>query len=221
MESLGKLAEALAKAQGELTHAAKDSRNPHYNSTYASLTAVLDASLKTLSNHGIACAQPLEFKDGIHFVVTTLIHTSGEVLKSYYPLLIDPGSMHNPQKLGSAVTYARRYSLAAMVGIGQEDLDANDVSIEQHPKEDVTHHNDPLKTSVMATFRIPIGKKYKGKTFDEVGPQELSSFIGWLKDEAQKNKKPLQGSAKQTVMLAEEYLSGVSKQAKTPQDLVY
>lgn len=119
-ELLGKLAEALAKAQGEIRHAKEDAKNPHFNSTYASLAAVWDACREPLTKNGLAVAQIPE-ADGPKVTVTTmLLHTSGESIKGALCVTArDP----SPQAIGSAITYARRYGLAAMVGISPSDDD--------------------------------------------------------------------------------------------------
>lgn len=117
--SIGKLADALAKAQGEMEGASKDSTNPHFKSKYADLAAVREAC-KPLSKHGIAHLQPTK-ADGAKVTVTTmLIHSSGEWIAEDLTLTAGQAT---PQAVGSAITYGRRYGLAAMVGIAPEDDD--------------------------------------------------------------------------------------------------
>lgn len=117
---IGKLAEALAKAQGEIKGAAKDSTNPHYRSKYADLASVWDACRQALTKNGLSVVQlPDVSADGV-FLHTTLAHSSGQWMRGTMP--VKP-VQDTPQGLGSALTYARRYSLAAMVGVAPDDDD--------------------------------------------------------------------------------------------------
>jgi hypothetical protein len=117
--TIGKLAEALAKAQAEMEGAAKDSTNPHFRSKYADLASVRDAC-RPLAKYGIAHLQPTR-AEGPHVTVTTvLIHASGEWISEDLTLT---AGQNTPQAVGSAITYGRRYGLAAMVGIAPEDDD--------------------------------------------------------------------------------------------------
>ena len=118
---LNELAAALAKAQGAMNNASMNRINPHFKSKYADLAALWDAVRKPLSDNGLSVVQII--RDGsLH---TMLLHTSGQRLCSDYPL---PATAR-PQEMGSALTYARRYSLSALVGIAaDEDDDANAAS---------------------------------------------------------------------------------------------
>lgn len=120
-ENIAELAKALAAAQGEISHAVKDSTNPHFKSYYADLASVWDAVRKPLSKSGLSVSQ-LPSSDGtIHWLETTLLHSSGQFLTSRTPLI----GCSDMQKYGSALTYARRYALAAIAGVAQDDDDAN------------------------------------------------------------------------------------------------
>lgn len=120
-QSIGKLAEALAKAQGKIEGASKDSTNPHFKSRYADLASVWEACRTHLSANGLSIIQTLD--NGLNGVtiITTLAHSSGEWIKG--ALTLKPVK-DDPQGVGSAITYARRYALAAMVGVAPEDDDA-------------------------------------------------------------------------------------------------
>lgn len=128
-ESIAKLAEALAKAQTEIGIAAFDSKNPHFNSKYASLAAVAEAA-KPLAAHGIAVLQPASTRrdeKGVMVVVKTILaHSSGEWIAD--EIAMKP-AQDTPQAIGSALTYGRRYLLASFVGIASdEDDDGNAAS---------------------------------------------------------------------------------------------
>lgn len=120
-EQINELAAALAKAQGEITGALKDSSNPFFKSKYADLASCWDACRKPLSENGLAVIQPTVEKDGTVYVVTTLAHSSGQWIRGWLPIKTkDDG----PQAQGSGLTYARRYALAGIVGLAQVDDDA-------------------------------------------------------------------------------------------------
>ena len=120
--SIGAFATALAKAQGEMTFAHKDSENPFFKSSYADLASVWDAIRGPLSKHEIAVVQlPGPMTDGVA-LTTKLIHKSGEWVESYAEMVMAKNDAH---AYGSALTYLRRYSLTAMAGITQADDDGN------------------------------------------------------------------------------------------------
>lgn len=124
-ENIGELAAALAAAQGEFTFAVKDSvadmGMKGGRRSYADLQSVIDAVRNGLSKNGIAVIQaPMPNTSGIT-LRTTLAHKSGQWIASELTLPND--RMGGIQGMGSALTYARRYALAAMVGVAQDDDD--------------------------------------------------------------------------------------------------
>lgn len=122
-ESIGKIAAALVKAQREMTFAIKDSRNPAFKSTYADLSSVIEACKPALNAAGIAFIQmPAPSDPGTIALTTRLLHESGEWIESTATC---PLQKTDPQGYGSANTYLRRYSLAAAVGLYQDDDDGN------------------------------------------------------------------------------------------------
>lgn len=122
---IGKLATALAKAQGKITGALKDSSNPFFKSKYADLAACWDACRTQLSENGLAVIQTTDLDAEGVTVFTTLAHESGEWMRGKLRMLPKDSS---PQAYGSCLTYARRYALAAIVGLAQVDDDANEAS---------------------------------------------------------------------------------------------
>lgn len=105
---------ALAKAQGIMRPAVFNRVNPHFKTRYADFTSCMDACRSPLSENGLAVMQTCETIDGKLNLVTMLAHTSGQWMKSEFPLI--PSKMDS-QGIGSAMTYAKRYSLCGMVGI--------------------------------------------------------------------------------------------------------
>jgi ERF superfamily len=118
--SVAGLAAALAKAQGAMTHASKDATNPHFKNRYADLAAVWAAIREPLAANGLSVVQTVTQTDGTVGVRSLLLHASGEWIASDLQM---PVPQKTPQGYGSALTYARRYSLAALVGIAQDDDD--------------------------------------------------------------------------------------------------
>lgn len=122
-EQLDKLAIALNKAQGQLKAAVKDKENPFFHSKYATLGSVWDACREALLANGFSVIQHGTDVDGKPVLTTTLLHASGQWISGDY--LLNP-IKNDPQAVGSAWTYARRYGLAAMVGVvTDEDDDGN------------------------------------------------------------------------------------------------
>ena len=117
------IATALVKAQKAFGPALKSSTNPHFRSKYADLSACVEAVIDGLNSNGIALIQPThECQDGV-IVETLFLHESGETLSA--GKLHVPAAKQDPQGYGSALTYARRYSLMAACGIAPEDDDGN------------------------------------------------------------------------------------------------
>ena len=132
-----KLAEALAKAQAQIKGAVKSAENPYFKSKYADLSEVWEVIRKPLSDNGLSVVQlpGWDSTAGRVTLTTMLLHTSGQKISSTISMRPEKDT---PQAVGSAITYARRYALAAMVGVVQEDDDGQDASrpeTEQRPPE--------------------------------------------------------------------------------------
>ncbi len=118
-QSVGKIAEALAKAQANIKNPTK-SRDNYFGGKYADGASIRDAITSELAANDIAVIQPTGFEGGKLCVITTLIHKSGDQLVGFYPFAYEG---NDPQKQGSAMSYARRYSLQAMVNVWADDED--------------------------------------------------------------------------------------------------
>lgn len=135
---------ALVKAQSGMKPVVFDSTNPHFKNKYASLPAVIGAILPALNANGISVTQTTELRQGAFVLVTTLRHTSGQWVAGEYLL----PQVSRPQEMGSAITYAKRYALSAMVCIAaDEDDDAEgarkDDQVATIPKRDNPHVTQP------------------------------------------------------------------------------
>lgn len=141
---MDKIASALVKAQRAFGPALKDKANPAFRSKYADLGACIEAVIDALNSNGIALIQKQHPHDGGVTVETLFVHESGEVFSA--GLLSVPAAKQDPQGYGSALTYARRYSLMAACGIAPEDDDGNAASkprtqpAANQPKEGDTSH---------------------------------------------------------------------------------
>ena len=120
-ESIKELAAALSKAQGDFGGAKKDSINPHLKSKYADLASVVDAIKSSLAKHGLSFVQISHDALGIASIETVILHSSGEFLSA--GTVSVPAQKNDAQGYGSAMTYARRYSLSAAFGIAPEEDD--------------------------------------------------------------------------------------------------
>lgn len=169
-EQINEIMTALSKAQAEIRGAEKDSTNPHFKSKYATLASVWDACRIPLSSHGIAVTQQVVQDGDSQLLMTMLGHSSGQWLKSYMKLPIQrPG----PQEMGSCMSYCRRYSLAALVGVVQEDDDGekaesavrylNPSQVEEIRKE--IGDDEYLEEKVCASFKVQTLKEIPAVNF--------------------------------------------------------
>ena len=117
-DSIVKLTGALIKAQMELEVVGKNAKNPFFKSKYADLPAIFAEYQRVFLKHGLAVIQIVEGKS----LRTTLAHDSGEYVSGLAELLL---VKQDPQGLGSAITYMRRYALSAICGIATDDDDGN------------------------------------------------------------------------------------------------
>lgn len=130
-----KIASALVKAQKGFGAALKTSSNPHFKSRYADLAACVEAVIDSLNDNGVALIQQTHECDSGVIVETMFIHESGESFSA--GKLHVPASKQDAQGYGSALTYARRYSLMAACGIAPEDDDGNAATAAPAKKADI------------------------------------------------------------------------------------
>ena len=154
METIKNLAKALVKATAQIEGATKDSTNPHFRNKYADLASVTDAIKKPLNENGLTYSQIIHRLDGGVGVETLIIHESGETMSNGITFV--PAPKNDPHGYGSALTYARRYSLSACFGVIQEDDDANGATNKlpiQVPAKPVT------KTQPLQTKQVEVKEK--------------------------------------------------------------
>lgn len=133
-EQVNELAAALAKAQGQLEGAKKSSNNPFFKSKYADLAECWNTCREALTANEISVIQmPEEINENGRLNITTMLaHSSGQYISSTLTMTV---TKLDPQAIGSAITYGRRYALAAMVGLAQEDDDGEKAMARQEKKD--------------------------------------------------------------------------------------
>jgi hypothetical protein len=145
-EEIGEIAKALAAAQAKFEAVGKDKTakitgDKAYSYTYADLASILAAVRKPLSESGLAVVQVITWGEGHSWLVTRLLHSSGQSIESTYPLR----EYGRPQEMGSALTYARRYSLTALLGIAAEEDDDGQAAQQGNPREETARTPPPTK----------------------------------------------------------------------------
>jgi hypothetical protein len=168
------IASALVKAQREFGPALKSSTNPHFRSKYADLSACIEAVIDSLNNQGIYLMQLTDEHDGGVKVSTVFIHESGEQLSG--GSLFMPATKHDAQGFGSALSYARRYSLMAACGIAPEDDDGNQAT-------KTAPQTAPPKATPKA-IEVPPPKKMEGRADSQwqlkVSTEPGTDWNDWL-----------------------------------------
>lgn len=184
-EAIGNLAKAIALSQVEVENATKDTKNEFFKSKYADLAAVLNVIRPVFSKHNIAIVQLPSFAAPIASVETMLIHESGEFISS---VCSAPVGKQDAQGIGSAITYLRRYSLAAMCGVAQEDDDGNGASDKDKPKQPATPKQPPTNQTLakptpevkkLSNDEREMGVKDMKAAPDEAALKE--ALLGWHK----------------------------------------
>jgi len=210
---IGEIAAALAAAQAELPAALKNSVNPHLKNRYADLTAVYDAARAVLPKHDIAVFQSLLPTDGtLAHVRTTLAHKSGQWIASECVMPLD--RQGGPQGMGSAITYARRYSLAAIVGVvADEDDDGNAAQgrtaraqVQAQRQQAKAANPDPMTDAQSKALMAYLSKKHGNDRSGYLA--ELSCFFG----------RQIQSSRELTKNMVAEFLDAISQPLKEGQE---
>ena len=170
-ESITDLATALCLAQAEMGGAIKDSTNPFFNSSYADLTSVIKVIKEPFAKWGLSFVQlPVTSAGGNGVGVSTmLMHKSGQWLQGEYLLPMDKVT---PQGAGSAITYARRYALQALVGIPSVDDDSELAMFSFDRNEDNTVVIDMTLEGLSETVSAPPAKRVSKKLM-----QDLMSLV--------------------------------------------
>jgi hypothetical protein len=185
-ENIGDLAQALAKAQVELQNPPKNKINPHFQSSYVDLADGLDVIRKILGKHGIAFVQATRIDEEFIFLHTRLMHSSGQWLESVYPVC----GPDKHQAMGSAMTYARRYSIFGLVGVaGEDDDDGNTASdAKSAPSKPTAKNTKAIKPATLDNADSELLAKGMKYALDMVETRE--QLIAWA-TENKANKERL------------------------------
>ena len=179
-DNIAELAAALSRAQGEITGALKDSSNPFFKSKYADLASCWDACRKQLAANGLAVIQTTEPTDAGLMLVTTLAHSSGQWVRGSMPVLTKDNS---PQGQGSGITYARRYALAAIVGLAQIDDDAEAAQA----RGVTTNPRGDLGTTISAGERDPIVAEFRAAFDLDAEEKDIAAAVYAIHDRIKSN----------------------------------
>ena len=201
-EQLNELFSALSKAQESIKNAQKEGYNPMFRSNYTTVTSVLDA-IKPVYKENISIMQMPEMDK----LITRVGHSSGQWLEIETPLFVgEPKGMSKMQAYGNAVTYARRYALVSLFGIGQEDNDGND-----------GNHNEP--TQKKETLKKPLNQNPNKTTDRKQGFLDSMKKLAAIDNESFVN---LLGAAgyERAEDVPEESFAKVYKQMKEAMDKV-
>ena len=161
-EQINEISAALSKAQMEINSAEKDSTNPHFRSSFASLHSHWEACREALGKNNLMITQLTTIEDDKNILITILSHSSGQWFKSYYQLL---PVKNDPQGMGSCLSYARRYMLSAIIGTTASDDDG----------EAAMDRNTPPAANVAISPKKPAPKH---KTITEAQAKELDAMLG-------------------------------------------
>lgn len=200
-ETITSIAPALHKAQSQMKDAKRDGDNPMFRSNYATLESVLDAVRGPLHANGLAVMQSPEGDGETLRIVTRIMHTSGEWIEGDFAMKPIPAKLDRseagaraitPQAMGSAVTYARRYALSSLLGLGSDDDDGNAASqTEKHavaPQEDLGTFEDTVTdvrvanrksaTGDFQVFTVKTGQGHHLNTLDKDLAAKAKGFKG-------------------------------------------
>ena len=165
-ESIGKIAEALAAFQAEVKDPARDKDNPYFKSKYVAIDGLLAAVRPILAKHGLSVIQSTGGNGQDISVTTEILHTSGEWIRT--DALVLKAVKADPQGAGSAVTYGRRYSLSAALGVAWDDDDDGNAA-STPPKDEKPKAAPKKKTDKAALLKqIAEGAKKHSISADDM-----------------------------------------------------
>ena len=168
-ESIFKISAALSKFQAEVKNPPNSSNNPFFKSKYAPLDVVINTAKETLGKYGLSYIQ-MPGGDGASVSCITILMCEGEWIES--DVLVLKADKVTPQGAGSAITYARRYQLSAMLGLaGEQDDDGNHSSGNDIPKEDVILGNKKIDNLKLVLLKNLIKESNTNE----------KSFLAWAK----------------------------------------
>jgi hypothetical protein len=180
-DSINELATALAKAQAEIRNAEEDKSNPHFKSKYATLASIWDACRGPLTKNGLSITQTPVVEDGKFNLITVLMHSSGQWVKSSFPINLTA----KIQEVGSQITYIRRYTLSSICGVAPGEILEDDDDGEKAMSRKGDNNNKKKSISAEADIKQPS----KDEDFEEYVKKvnELLETIKLCDPDYQKN----------------------------------
>jgi hypothetical protein len=178
-ETIASLAAALNKAQAEMSGAKKSAKNPFFKSNYANLEEVINCVKEPFANNGLSFVQFPISGEGLAGVETIIMHESGEFIANEFMLKC---AKNDPQGMGSAITYARRYGLQSAVGIPSED-DDGEGAMQRKPKAPLMKKEDAVSKLGAAKTLEELGKAWNNIPIDLKQNEDVESFKNIRKDE--------------------------------------
>jgi hypothetical protein len=171
-DNIAELAKALSRAQADMSGAKKSSNNPFFKSRYADLKEVIECVKEPFADNGLSFVQFPVSNDGFAGVETVIMHSSGEWISNEYMLKV---SKNDPQGIGSAITYARRYALQAACGVPSED-DDGESAMGRSPKQKKAPEPKPKQTKTEAIELL-------------AAAEDFSKLVGAWNKVSKENKK--------------------------------
>jgi hypothetical protein len=188
---------ALCAAQAEMGSAQEGGYNPHFRSSFATLTDLINASRPALTKNGLAVTQYPESDGESTYLITMLLHSSGESIESRVKMVLDKPS--DVQSFGKTMTYLKRYVYAAMVGItisDAEDDDGNSISVrdgssrsDSNPYQNVTTPgSDCISAKQLAMLKAKLSMKAGSEddlikrfgSLDKIPWKKFNEILAWI-----------------------------------------
>jgi len=180
---INELAKSMALAQSEVENPVASSDNPFYSSKYADLASVLNMTRKIFSKHGISIIQHPGYRDNMVQVTTVICHSSGQWMSSTIcapAFKADKFGVQKPvdtQSIGSAITYCRRYALAAVTGVAQDDDDGNKASGKTKENPDNQYENKQNNRQQVVTKKATTWNKLSDVAHSEQKKPVVESVV--------------------------------------------
>lgn len=198
---------ALSKAQGEFKTIPFDSRNPHFGNEFASLAAHEDAVRKILASHGLSLVHTVHRDDAKLSLKTTLCHSSGATIEGDMPLILGKQDM---QGLGSAITYAKRYALSAMLSISDGKDDDAEAAVGRQKSAQSLPEKKPLDFT--ENYQVNFGK-FTGKTLGQIGVHNAVNYADYLKKSVERDGKQMSKSVSEFCSMVAQWQNELAEKA--------
>ena len=173
-ESIKNIIPALIAVQGHITNVGKNATNPFFKSKYADLPAIIEHSRGLLCDNGLVIVQTNEPHDTGVVIVTTIYHKSGEWIRS--KLRLTP-TKNDPQQIGASITYGRRYSLASILNIAQEDDDGNSASKNQSHIDNTVEPRQEYIDKAYTVYSAEIENEVYSEEGDFLKVQQVNHYL--------------------------------------------